>query len=128
MIDDLVSQEGRGFDEEMARTHRRVADVQFEHFVGKGIVLLAGGARGFDRLAVFDFGEQRRDCLFDDVFDDVIGRVKGAGGFALGFGGLEREAIVFPDEVVFEQSFVNRAELLNAQVAEIHGVDRKGGL
>src|SRR5207245_3075674 len=56
------------------------------------------------------------------------GRVVGAGRFALGFVGLQREAIVFPDEMVLEQSFVDGAELLNAEVAEVHGFNGQGGL
>ena len=66
-----------------------------------------------------------RNRLLDDVLDDVVRRVIRAGGFAFGLVGLEHELAAVADEVVFEQSFVNRAELLDAQVGVVHGLDGK---
>ena len=62
-----------------------------EDFVGKGVVLFAGGAGGFHRFALLNFVQQRRECLPDDVFDDVVRRVIRAGGFAFRFVGLKYE-------------------------------------
>ena len=77
-----------------------------------------------DLFAVFDLRQERRESLLDDVFDDVIGCVVGAGGFALRSVGLESEPAVLRDEVMFEQSFVDRPKLLNAQVAEVNRLHR----
>ena len=126
-------------DEEVAGAHGGIADPEFQQPLGgiepleapepvwrsAGRWLGGGGDFGFEGVQALL--RQRLEGFLDDDADQVVGRVVAAGALAGVQVGPEDELAVFADDLVFENALVDRAELLDAQVAVVDVAAAFGG-
>ena len=59
------------------------------------------------------------DCFLDDEADQIVWRVVAARSFPCEGAEADLDVVPDADDLLFEKAFVNRAELLNAQIAVV---------
>ena len=72
--------------------------------------------------------DQGLDRFFDDQADQIVGRVVASRPFPCEDIGTNSNPIAIADDLVFEQTLVDRAELLDAKVAIVDVVATIVGL
>ena len=121
--DHAVAQQIDQADQKVAGAHGRVADLQVEQRfrgVGRGqgaqvAVRVIGGNRCTKRVQLSL--RQRADGFVQDEADQGVRRVVAAGALAREDVGAHDDAAVFAHGLVFQQAFVDGAELLHGQAA-----------
>ena len=117
-------------DEEVARSHRRVADPELQEPFRRVVLLQArerplpfgAGARqtpGLRLEGVDARPRQRPDRFLDDQPDEFVGRVVAARILAGEAVPPDGNLAVLADEFLFEQPFVDGAELPHAEIAVV---------
>ena len=115
-------------DQKVPRTHGGVADFQFEQSLGRIELLQLAYPPILGKWARGEFGilcseivharsDQRFDRFLEDQADQIVGRVVTARALSREDVGTNSNLAVIADDLVFEQALVDRAELLNAEIA-----------
>ncbi|MGI8705432.1 MAG: hypothetical protein ACR2JJ_06520 [Sphingomicrobium sp.] len=129
-LQDLVRQPVDEADEEVTRTHRRIADGKVEHSAGRVVRRQCLSVRILRQVMEVGqpFFDQWSDRAADDQEDEVFRRVIGAAGLSCERIRTLDELPFLEGQFMFEQPFVYGAKVLHGQVAVVDVLAGEGEL